>query len=168
MRATMTRPIQKPEKFPAVSPERTFSDAPPSRLAVTTSFTWRDDVEVKTFTTSGMIAPASVPNVMIVESFHHSVPSPRSAMRSRETTNVRTTETIEVSHTSVVSGSSKFITDALPHFPFAHASFRKYDPTDAMTIMMRIAKIQTSSDTWFDALGTARRMKLMSATPVTP
>jgi hypothetical protein len=35
---------------------------------------------VKTFTISGMIAPASVPQVMIVESFHQSVPSPRSAM----------------------------------------------------------------------------------------
>ena len=57
-----------------------FSDAPPSREAVTTSRTWRDSVEVKTLTTSGMIAPARVPQVMIVESFHQSVPSPRSGM----------------------------------------------------------------------------------------
>ena len=33
---------------------------------------------MKIFTHSGMIAPASVPQVMIVESFHHSVPSPMS------------------------------------------------------------------------------------------
>jgi hypothetical protein len=29
-----------------------------------------DSVEVKTLTSSGMMAPASVPHVMIVESFH--------------------------------------------------------------------------------------------------
>ena len=82
----MTRPIQNAEKLPAVRPARTFSDAPPSRLAVTTSFTCCEVVEVKTFTTSGMIAPASVPNVMIVESFHQSEPSPRSGMSRYETT----------------------------------------------------------------------------------
>ena len=53
-----------------------FSDAPPSLQAVTTSCTWREWVDVKTFATSGMIAPASVPQVMIVDSFHHSVVSP--------------------------------------------------------------------------------------------
>ena len=93
-------------------PASTFSDAPPSRDAVTTSRTWRDSVEVKTFTTSGMIAPASVPQVMIVESFHHSVPSPRPGMRRYETTYVRTTDTIDVSQTRNVSGASKFILSA--------------------------------------------------------
>jgi hypothetical protein len=39
-----------------------------------------DSVEVKTLTSSGMIAPASVPQVMMVESFHHSVPSPSVGM----------------------------------------------------------------------------------------
>jgi hypothetical protein len=57
-------------------PDSTFSDAPPSRDAVTTSRTWADSVDVKTLTTSGMIAPARVPHVMIVDSFHHSVGSP--------------------------------------------------------------------------------------------
>ena len=38
--------------------------------------TWPDSVEVKTFTSSGMMAPASVPQVMIVDSFHHSVRVP--------------------------------------------------------------------------------------------
>ena len=37
-----------------------------------------------------------------------------------------------------------------------------------MTIMMRIAKIQTSSFTWTLGSCTASRMKVMSATPVTP
>jgi hypothetical protein len=32
-----------------------------------------------------MIAPASVPQVMTVDSFHHSVPSPRSGIRKYDT-----------------------------------------------------------------------------------
>ena len=48
-----------------------FSDAPPSREAVTTSFTCPDDVDVKIFTNSGMMAPARVPQVITVESCHH-------------------------------------------------------------------------------------------------
>ena len=63
-----------------------LSDAPPSRDAATTSFTWPDSTDVKTFTSSGMIAPASVPQVMTVDSFHHSVPSPRFGMSRYETT----------------------------------------------------------------------------------
>ena len=47
---------------------------------LTTSLTCADSVDVKTFTNSGMMAPASVPHVMTVDSFHHSVPSPRSGM----------------------------------------------------------------------------------------
>ena len=91
-----------------------LSDAPPSRDEVTTSLTWLDSAEVKTLTSSGMIAPASVPQVMIVDSFHHSVPSPRSGMSSvRRRRRSATTETIEVSQTSEVSGASKFIFVAL-------------------------------------------------------
>ena len=64
-----------------------FSDAPPSRDEVTTSLTWLDSVDVKTFTSSGMIAPASVPQVMTVDSFHHSVgSSPRSGISRYDTT----------------------------------------------------------------------------------
>ena len=74
----MARPIQKALKLPATRPDRILSDAPPSRDEETISFTWPELVEVKTLTSSGIIAPASVPQVMIVESFHHSVPSPRS------------------------------------------------------------------------------------------
>ena len=53
-----------------MKPARMLSEAPPSRDEVTTSLTCADSVEVKTLTSSGMIAPASVPQVMIVESFH--------------------------------------------------------------------------------------------------
>ncbi len=58
-----------------------LSEAPPSRDEMTTSFTCPDSVDVNTFTSSGMIAPASVPQVMTVDSFHHSEPSPRSGTR---------------------------------------------------------------------------------------
>src|SRR6266480_1501869 len=100
-------PNQNALKFPATKPDRIFSDAPPSRDDVTTSRTCRDPVDVKTFTNSGMIAPASVPQVITRDSFHHSVGSlPRLGIRSRDARNVRATETIDVSQTSVVSGAS--------------------------------------------------------------
>ena len=57
-------------KLPATSPERMFSEAPPSSELVTISRTWRLWVEVKTLTNSGINAPASVPQLMMVESFH--------------------------------------------------------------------------------------------------
>src|SRR5215813_5462499 len=69
-------PSQYALKLPATRPDRMLSDGPPSREDVTTSFTCRDSTDVKTFTNSGMIAPASVPQVMTRESFHQSVPSP--------------------------------------------------------------------------------------------
>src|SRR5512134_264510 len=90
-------------------PERILSEAPPSREEVTTSRTCPDSVDVNTLTSSGLMAPASVPHVMTVESFHHRLPSPRPGMRSQETKYVSPTETSEVSHTSDVSGASKFI-----------------------------------------------------------
>src|SRR5919106_932804 len=99
----MLKPSQNALKLPATNPERMFSDAPPSRDEATTSLTWADSTDVKILTTSGMMAPASVPHVMIVASFHQSVPSPRSRMSTFETTYVRTTDTIDVSHTSDVS-----------------------------------------------------------------
>src|SRR5512143_4314701 len=107
MSTTMMRPIQYAEKLPAVRPARTCSDAPPSRDAVTTSFTCFDSVEVKILTASGMMAPASVPQLMIIDSFHQRLSfPPMLGMSSFETTNVMTTEMIDVIHTSDVSGCS--------------------------------------------------------------
>jgi hypothetical protein len=64
-----------------------FSDAPPSFDDATISFTCDDSVDVKTLTSSGMTAPASVPQVITVASFHHSVGSPaRVGIRSFEAT----------------------------------------------------------------------------------
>ena len=90
-----------------------LSDAPPSRDEVTTSLTCRDSVEVKTLTSSGMIAPASVPQEMMIASFHQSVASPPS-VGNRQLGNDEsdTMETIEVIQTSEVSGASKFISSA--------------------------------------------------------
>ena len=86
MSVTITIPSQYALKLPATRPESTLSDAPPSRLDVTTSRTWLDSVEVKTLTNSGMMAPASVPHVMTLASFHQSVPSPRVGIRKYDTT----------------------------------------------------------------------------------
>ena len=56
----------------------TLRDAPPAPEDVTTSRTCADSVDVNTFTSSGMMAPASVPQVITVESFHQSEESPPS------------------------------------------------------------------------------------------
>src|SRR3954466_147523 len=103
-------PSQNALKLPGTRPDRMVNDGPPSRDDVTTSRTCRDSVDVKTFTNSGMIAPASVPHVMIAESFHHKVGSPPiCGIRTQDSRNVRTTDTMEVSQTKDVSGASKFI-----------------------------------------------------------
>src|ERR1044071_5443827 len=99
-----------------------FRDAPPSRDDVTTAFTCAEFVEVKTLTSSGMIAPASVPQEMIVESFHHSEPSPSAGITSHETKYVSPIDTTDVIHTSRVSGCSKFISSAFLYLDLAIAS----------------------------------------------
>src|ERR1700694_1849774 len=123
---TMLMPSQYAEKLPATSPERMLSEDPPSSDEVTTSFTWRDSVEVKTFTSSGITAPARVPQEMMHESFHHRLVSPpRTGMIILETTKVRAMETNEVSHTSEVSGASKFMSSLLLYRLLAIASLTK-------------------------------------------
>src|SRR5437762_10829593 len=102
MSETIERPIQNALKFPAVNPERILSDAPPSREALTTSSTCFELVDVKIFTSSGMIAPASVPHVIIDASFHHTPPS-RSCRSNADATYVIAMEMADVSQTSVVS-----------------------------------------------------------------
>src|SRR5579883_2438791 len=114
MSRSMTRPSQNALKLPATNPERMLSEAPPSRDEVTTSRTCRDSVEVNTFTSSGISAPARVPQVMTVESFHQSVVSPpRSGMMKYETRYVRAIDTSEVSQTRNVRGDSKLNFGAL-------------------------------------------------------
>ncbi len=78
------------------------------------------------------------------------------------------TETIEVIHTSQVSGASKFIFATPAYLAFWMALLTRYDPAEASTIITRIMKIQTSSWTCTAGSFTASMMKEMSATPVTP
>ena len=104
--AMIDSPSQYALKFPATNPDRMFSEAPPSREDVTISLTCAELTEVNTFTSSGMIAPASVPQVITAESFHQSEPSPSCGSSRRETRNVSATEISDVSHTNDVSGAS--------------------------------------------------------------
>src|SRR3989304_1579283 len=94
-----------------------LSDAPPSREAVTTSRTWPELVEVKIFTSSGMMAPARVPQVMIVESFHQSVPSPSAGISRDERRDVIAMGTNEGSQMREGSGGSKLNLADSPYFP---------------------------------------------------
>src|SRR5512139_1553322 len=94
-------------------PARMVSDAPPSREAERTSRTWPEFVDVNTLTSSGINAPAIVPQEMIVESFHQIVPSPTLGIRMPDRRYVMPMDTSEVSHTSVVSGISKLNRAAL-------------------------------------------------------
>src|SRR5215208_6364693 len=116
MSSSIVNPSQYALKLPATNPERIFKDAPPSRELVTISLTCPELVEVKTLTNSGMSAPARVPQLMMVASFHQSdVSPPKSGIISALTTYVRPIERMEVSHTSVVRGVSKLNFVALPY-----------------------------------------------------
>src|SRR5262249_26475384 len=122
-----------------------FSEAPPSSDEMTTSRTCADSVDVNTFTSSGITAPASVPHVMTVESFHHNEPSPSVGISRYDAAYVSVIETNEVSQTRRVSGASKFMWSALAYWAFDIASFTRYETPEATTMTMRIMKIQTSS-----------------------
>src|SRR5215467_14653050 len=107
IRTMIVMPSQYALKLPATSPDRMLSDGPPSRDDVTTSFVCRDSTDVNTFTNSGMIAPASVPHVITLDSFHQSDGSPaRSGITACDTMYVRPTDKSDVSQTRKVSGDS--------------------------------------------------------------
>src|SRR4051794_29421732 len=65
-------PFQKALKLPATMPDRMVSDAPPSRAAVTISWTCLECELVKTLVNSGISTAASVPQLMIAASWDHS------------------------------------------------------------------------------------------------
>ena len=67
----MSMPIQKALKLPATMPERIVSDGPPSREAVTISWTCLECELVKTLVNSGISTAARVPQLMIAASCHH-------------------------------------------------------------------------------------------------
>src|SRR2546426_1096847 len=108
------------------------------------------------------------PKATTVESFHHSVPSPRSLTKSHEARYVIAIDTKDVSHTSRVNGASKFMRATPAYWARTQASLIKYDAPLATIISTRIKKIQTRSCTCTAGSLTASRMNEMSATPVTP
>src|ERR1700691_6056811 len=71
MSTMMQSPIQKAEKLPATKPDRMLSEAPPCLEQLVTSLTWRELVLTKTFVNSGITAPATVPQLMMIDNTHH-------------------------------------------------------------------------------------------------
>src|SRR6185503_10661456 len=108
MRMPNASAFQNTEKLPATMPERMVSEAPPSREALTISFTWRECELVNTLVSSGITAAAIVPHEMMIDIFHHR-PLGKVPRMSLDTTNVTTMERSDVSHTKLVSGASKLI-----------------------------------------------------------
>ena len=85
-----------------------------------------------------------------------------SAGRTRRTS--APTETIDVSQTRRVSGASKFILSTLRVLRLGHRFVdRSTTAPMAMTIMMRITKIQTSSWTWIGRIGHREQDEARSA-----
>src|SRR5271155_2332825 len=64
-------PIQNALKLPATMPLRMVSDDPPSRDAVTTSWTCLECELVKILVNSGISTAARVPQLMIEANCHH-------------------------------------------------------------------------------------------------
>src|SRR5438128_5919467 len=106
----MIRPIQNAEKLPATKPDRMFNDAPPCLEQLVTSRTCFEVVLTNTFVNSGISAPATVPQLMMIESTHHRSgwATPAEPLKSPNKTllamNVTTIETADVIHTRCVNG----------------------------------------------------------------
>ena len=97
-------------------PDKIFNEAPPSRLATTTSCTCRDLELVKALVSSGITAAAKVPQLIILASFHHR-PSPIvSPINDQLAKYVTAIEINEVIHTNEVKGFSKLNSFARPYF----------------------------------------------------
>src|SRR3954452_7159266 len=109
----MTKPIQKADMLPATNPERMFREAPPCLEQFVTSRTCRELVLVNTLVNSGMSAPATVPQLIIIESTHQRSgrATPPASLKSPSNTLLATKVTpmdmAEVSQTRWVSGASK-------------------------------------------------------------
>src|SRR3954453_4755322 len=66
----MSMPTQNALKLPATMPERIVNDGPPSREAMTTSWTCLECELVKILVNSGINTAASVPQLIISASCH--------------------------------------------------------------------------------------------------
>src|SRR6185503_8645032 len=123
----ITKPFQKAEKLPATKPDRMFNEAPPWEEALTTSFTCREWVLAKTFVNSGMSAPASVPQLMMLDSTHQRPPiawlpvSAEGPSRNQLAAYVTPMETSEVIQTRWVRGASRSKSFRPPYFALLRA-----------------------------------------------
>src|SRR5438876_167090 len=136
MRIIITRPIQKAEKLPATKPDRMFKEAPPCFEQFVTSRTCLEVVLTNTLVNSGISAPATVPQLMIIESTHHrfacgsSVASLKSPSSSLLATNVTTIDTTDVIQTRWVRGASKSKSFRPPNLALLIASLMKYETSE--------------------------------------
>src|SRR5437763_16926188 len=153
MREAMSMPFQKALKLPATMPERIVSEAPPSRVAVTISWTCLECELVKTLVNSGMSTAGRVPQLMIVDSCHHRFgscvpPTDRSLISSQLIRNDVEMHRMEAIQIRRVSGCSKS-KSVLPAYCFSEIAWlTKYDTPDMKSIRKRMAKIQTMSLAW--------------------
>src|SRR5271156_3428838 len=117
----MHRPIHSAEKFPATKPDRMLRDAPPCFEQFVTSRTCFELVLTKTLVNSGITAPATVPQLMMIESTHHKsgcampLPSLKSPRRNLLAMKVMAMDTAEVIQTRWVNGASKSKSFLLPN-----------------------------------------------------
>src|SRR5262249_31050198 len=133
MRAAISMPFQKALKLPATMPERIVSDVPPSRDAVTISWTCLECELVKTFVNSGISTAASVPQLMIVASCHqrwgYAVSSTLRSLMSSQLMKydvvMHRSEAIQISR---VSGSSK-LNSLRPWYFFSEMDWLTNDDT---------------------------------------
>src|SRR5262245_4503202 len=98
-----------------------FSEAPPCSEDVVISCTCREFVLVNTLVNSGIIAPASVPQLMITDNTHQRAPrlwlplsadGPSNHQLARKVTPI---EINDVIHTKCVSGASRSKSFSLPY-----------------------------------------------------
>ena len=107
------------------------SEAPPSREADTISRTCRELLLVNTLVNSGIIAPASVPQLMMTERTHQSAGCATPAVSLKSPSNrllamkVMPIETAEVIQTRCVKGASKSKSFCPPNFALLIASLTK-------------------------------------------
>src|SRR5262249_31938777 len=160
-------------KLPATIPLRIVRDVPPSRDAVTISWTCLECELVKTLVNSGMSTAARVPQLIIVASCHQSLPvvsaatpgTVRSLISSQLIKNDVLMQRMDAIQMRRVRGSSK-LNSFSPLYCFSEIAWlTKYDTPDMKSIRKRIAKIQTISLAWRSAFSRvmARVMKAINA-----
>src|SRR5262249_55368132 len=151
----MSMPIQKALKLPATSPDRIVSDEPPSRDAVTISWTCLECELVKILVNSGMSTAARVPQLMMAASCHQSWSSLwvwpsapvtdrslRSSQLMKKDVEMHRADAIQMRR---VSGCSKSNSRS-PAYCFSEIAWlMKYEQPDMKSMRKRMAKIQTIS-----------------------